>query len=135
MRSSDPLVETIARACAGLVVASETDSDVTPVVFHVPRGTSIDCEVVLALAGHDPATRCDGVSLHEFFEPLGRRRAWHDRQDAEMAQGFRRLERLLRRRLDEPRVFRIGDRSIEVLVLGRARDGRVVGVRTSAVET
>jgi len=135
VRSSDPLVESIARACQGLVVTSETDSDVSPVVFSAPRGTSINCEVVLALVGSGPATRCDEVPLGEFFEPLGRRRDWHDRQDAEMAQGFRRLERLLRRRLDEPRVFRIGDRSIEVLVLGRTRDGRIAGVRTSAVET
>ena len=135
MQRSDPLVESIARACEGLVVTSETDSDVSPVVFRAPRVTVIGREVVLALVGQDPATRCDEVSLREFFEPLGRRRDWHDRQDAEMAQGFRRLERVLRRRLDEPRVFRIGDRSIDVLVLGRARDGRVVGIRTSIVET
>ncbi|MGB5037166.1 MAG: nuclease A inhibitor family protein [Blastocatellia bacterium] len=135
MQRSDPLVESIARACEGLVVTSETDSDVSPVVFRSPRGLAIGCEVVLALVGQDPATRCDEVSLREFFEPRGRRRDWHDRQDAEMAQGFRRLERVLRRRLDEPRVFRIGDRSIDVLVLGRARDGRVVGIRTSIVET
>lgn len=135
MRGSDPLLESIARACDGLAVTSETDAPVVAVDFRAPSGTALTLEEVLRLVGRDGATRAEEQSLREFFEPLGRRREWHDGRDAEMAQRFRRLERVLQRRLTDTRVFRIGDRTIDVWVLGRARDGRLVGVQTSVVET
>lgn len=135
MRGSDPLLESIARACNGLVVTSETDAPVAPVELRVPLGSALTPRDVLRLVGRDVATPIEELSLREFFEPLGRRREWHDGRDAEMAQRFRRLERILQRRLTDARVFRIGDRSIDVWVLGRTRDGRIVGVQTRVVET
>lgn len=135
MRGSDPLLDSIARACNGLVVTSETDAPVVAVEFRVPLGSLLTAQDVLRLVGRDVETRIEEQSLREFFEPLGRRRDWHDGRDAEMARRFRRLERILQRRLTDARVFRIGDRSIDVCLLGRARDGRIVGVQTSVVET
>lgn len=135
MRGSDPLLESIARACNGLVVTSETDAPVVAVEFRSPSGTALTPQDVLRLVGRDPATRAEEQTLREFFEPLGRRRKWHDGRDAELAQRFRRLERILQRRLTDARVYRIGDRSIDVWILGRARDGRLVGVQTRLVET
>lgn len=135
MRGPDQLLESIARACNGLVVTSETDSPVVAVAFRLPLGSALTEQDVLGLVGRDVATRIEEQSLPEFFEPLGRRRDWHDGRDAEMAQRFRRLERILQRRLTDARVFRIGDRSIDVWVLGRARDGRLVGVQTRVLET
>lgn len=135
MRSSDPLVESIARACDGLVVSSESDATISAVSFRPISGATLSRADVLTLVERDPTSHVDELSLSRFFEPLGRRRAWHNAGDAEMAQRFRRLERLLQRRLTGVRVFRIGERSIDVWVLGRARDGRVVGVQTTVVET
>lgn len=116
-------------------MTSESDATVSPVALVVPSGVRLDAETVRSLVGREPATHIDEQSLREFFEPHGRRRDWHDGRDAEMAQRFRRLERLLQRRLTDARVFRIGDRTIDVWILGRARDGRIVGVQTRLVET
>lgn len=135
MRGSDPLLESIARACEGLVVTSESDAPMSAVAFPAPSGLPRSPVIVLGLVGRDAATHVEEQTVREFFEPLGRRRAWHDGRDAEMTQRFRRLERLLQRRLTDTRVFRIGERSVDVWILGRARDGRIVGVRTSVVET
>ena len=135
MRGSDPLLDSIARACNGLVVTSETDAPVVAVEFRVPLGSLLTAQDVLRLVGRDVETRIEEQSLREFFEPLGRRRDWHDGRDAEMARRVRRLERILQRRLTDARVFRIGDRSIDVWLLGQARDGRIVGVQTRVAET
>lgn len=135
MTPARTVLESLAAACEGLIVTSESDSDVTPLVVEAPGKGELTPALVLALLGRDPTADVEATTVGAFLGPLGRPRPWHDAAEKEMASRFRRLRRLLERRFDGATVYRIGRRSIDVVILGRAEDGRLAGVRTRVVET
>lgn len=74
-------------------------------------------------------------NLDEFFKRHIETSDPYDRRAQEIRPRYEALRELLRRRLIEPRVYRVGAVEVSCYVVGRAESGRTVGVRTVAVET
>jgi hypothetical protein len=122
------------RATDGLVYQSETDAALEPVLYESRDGEAIDAAALAALAGIDAGAKVEEIEVDDFFAPLVAIEDWYGEDEKRAARRFARLERLLKRALDEPRVYRFGEREIDIFVVGRA-GGEIAGVRTKAVET
>jgi hypothetical protein len=124
----------IRRAAKGLSFQSETDAPVEPCRLRGYGGTSLTADDLVAHLGLAPDTPRAETSLDDFFASQVEEEEWFELEDRERAARFRALVEALRE-LDDVRVYKLGDRSIAVFVLGRNAAGRFVGVKTRVVET
>ncbi|MDM7922557.1 MAG: nuclease A inhibitor family protein [Pyrinomonadaceae bacterium] len=127
------VIERIAKACLGLVYISETDSEVEAVSGG--RADSVSEAAFRSSFKFDKDLRIEQADPNEFFERLTRQRDWHTEPDRANAAGFARLEAVMEEELKELRVFRVGNVSIDIYVVGSDHRGRMMGVRMHAVET
>lgn len=125
----------VAKAADGLFYPSETDAPVEPFVMTGFEDEELTPEALLAFTERDAETPVETAELDAFFAPLVEEQDWHGPEERGAAKRFGRLRRLLERSLRDIRVFRVGERELDVYVLGRTRDGRFAGIRTRAVET
>jgi hypothetical protein len=123
------------RATVGLLVRSETDAPITVVSGGAAPSTGLTKAFVLERFGFAPGTPVRMKTLYAFLTPHMRHWAWHTRAEARTVYRFRRLAVVLQRTLRSVRVFEIGDRVKDVLVLGVTPTGECVGLRTIVVET
>lgn len=132
---STALAGRIKRATSGLVYQSETDAPVRPFRVDGLTGDALTPELLLGRLGREPSTPVATVDFDDFFADLVADQDWYGDEERDMAKRFRRLVRLLKRALDDLTVFKVGEREVDVYILGRAPDGAFVGVTTKAVET
>lgn len=126
-------VRRVREAVEGLTYPSETDAPLEPFELRGFRGERLCAEDVLAHVGSEgPVVE---MELDAFFAPAIEEQDWYGPEERAQAARFRELLRLLRESLDDIRVFKVGERSIDVYVIGRMRDGRYAGITTRVVET
>jgi hypothetical protein len=105
-------------ACEGLYYISETDAPFT-VVDRI------------AEEGEPSETR----SFEAFFAPLIAIRPGHQEQQIERAKKFLELKSLLEGSLHDLVVYKFGEVRRRIYVIGRDKDGELLGLRTESVET
>jgi len=125
--------DALAAKCSGLIFVSEIDAPVE-VVFGK---TTKDNSNAPILSSVEPFgnKKINEVSFERFFSRLMSHKEWHTPEQAINAQRFLELKMFLESELQGLNVFRVGEINIEIYILGIDRNGRVVGVRTHAVET
>jgi hypothetical protein len=128
------LAERLKAATDGLVYQSESDAPVEPFVMSGFDGAGLTPEALLAFTKRDASTPVASVAFDEFFEPLVAIEDWYGDEERESAKRFRRLKRLLAT-FDDVKVYRVGERSLDVYVVGKAPSGEFAGLTTKAVET
>jgi hypothetical protein len=129
------LTARLERATSGLVYQSETDAPVTPYRLDGFEGAELTEASLLAHLGRDAGTPVATVAVDEFFADLVADQEWYGDEERDMARRYRRLVRMLERALKDLKVYRVGEREVEIYVLGRTRTGEFAGVTTRAVET
>jgi hypothetical protein len=132
---STALAARVKRATSGLVYQSETDAPVTPYRVDGFTGETLTPAVLLEQLGREPSTPVTTVEFDDFFADLVADQDWYGDDERKMAKRFRRLVRVLERALEDLRVYKVGEREVEIYVLGRTTGGEFVGVTTKAVET
>lgn len=130
---SDPFLESIGKACEGLVYVSETDSAVLP--FKVSTAGPDVAKTILEHAGMDSNAPVDVVSFDAFFDRLTVEKDWHGEREKKRAKKFLELEKLLKEYLRDLKVYRLGKIRIGIYAAGIDRNGCLAGIRTEAVET
>jgi hypothetical protein len=131
-RSLDGRLE---RATADLVYQSETDAPVRPYRVEGFDGDTLTAEALLESLGCDATTPVTTVEFDDFFADLVADQDWYGDDERAMAKRYRRLVRLLKRALKDLRVFKVGERDLDIYILGRTPAGEFAGVTTKAVET
>jgi hypothetical protein len=132
---STALAGRIKRATSGLVYQSETDAPVAPYRVDGLTDDALTPEVLLERLGREPSTPVATVEFDEFFADLAADQDWYGDEERDMAKRYRRLVRVLKRALADLKVYKVGEREIEIYVLGRTPAGEYLGVTTKAVET
>lgn len=129
----EPLEKRIEKACRGLSYMSETDEPVEP--FFGGKACALSREEILKATGSDAKARIEETDPNSFFKRLTAIEDWYTPAQKKNARRFASLEKLLRNNLPELRVFRIGRIRIAIYVAGLDKNGNILGVKTSAVET
>lgn len=145
---SIPVLET---ASAGLWFTSESDYPLEIWSLPAPAAPLTTANAASALAGAysfrvgtlplDQRT-AEEVDLAWFFDRYTVEQDWWDPQQRADAEAWRGLRDVFERQVLSPQVFRFGRQvgnilsgDIDVFVIGRTRDGAIVGVRTVSIET
>jgi len=116
----DKVLAALRKASAGLLYPSETDSPFEPFVGDKALNTAA---TVRKLAGLPRTAKCEEVSLDDFFGDLMEEKE------------FRALRTALENTLSDVKAYRCGSIRVTHLVAGTAADGRLAGLKTTAVET
>lgn len=129
----DDLAERIRRACRGLIFISETDEPIE--LFEGGVVEKVTKKTVLEQAGHPSNSPAETGDLHEFFARLMRVEEWYPSERKADAKRFAKLKKMLEEDLTDPGVFKIGRIRLDVYVVGMDKGGRLIGIKTKAVET
>ena len=123
-KAKDAVLDALARASKGLHYISETDAGFEP--FAWKDGDALTEDRLRQLAGEPAGTAVEPTSLDDFFGAV----------PSEDRAAFQKLAAALRAQLSGVKVYKVGDEAERrVYVVGKARDGRWAGLKTTVVET
>ena len=119
-------------ACKGLFYISEIDAPVE--AFASKTDSLVGGDIVQQIAGKTDET-IEEADFTKFFERLTAVKDWHGEQEKTRAKKFLDLQKLIEENLSNRKVFRLGDIRIRIYAVGLDSEGRLVGIKTNAVET
>ena len=123
-RGKDPVLEALKQASKGLSYTSETDAPLEP--FAWKGGDKLTDAQLLKLAGAEEGTAVEQTTLEDFFRTV----------PPEDKAKFDKLAKVLQEQLSGIKVYKVGDEAErEVYLVGKAKDGRWAGLKTTVVET
>jgi hypothetical protein len=102
----------------------ETEADFEPFVWK--DGGELTHQRLLTLSGAEPGTPVEEMTLDDFFRAV----------PSEVKARFQKLTRALQDQLSVVKVYKLGEEAEkEVYIVGKTKDGRWAGLKTSVVET
>jgi hypothetical protein len=128
----DPLLASLSDACRGLVFISETDAEIVPFAAGEVRSRTTESYLE---ALHIDGKNIEEASFDNFFARLTAEKDWHRAPDKKRVRQFSKLQKVLEKELEDLRVLRVGRIRIDIYVVGVTGNGRLVGVKTKAIET
>ena len=135
MATASDCAQKLQSAAKGLLYPSEADKPVKVVSGPAEAGTGpITADLVRALCKLPDEAPARELTLDEFFQPVTAVMDWYGPDEKARAAGFQELESVVRG-LKDPRAFRFGETTAELIVVGRDDAGNLAGVRTQVVET
>lgn len=133
MEQSTPqpsLLQELQQASEGLLFMSENDYPLTAFVWE-KAADGFNPDLLLARAGHPAGTLVETRTVDNFFRNAIR----DDLYGEEAAARFRQVVELLKARLTDIQVYRLGEISIDVYVVGKTSTGDLAGYSTRVIET
>ena len=131
-----PATAALRRAVAGLSYPSESDEPLEVFDWGAApgRGPLTDAQL-WHLSGMPPEARVERVEPARFFDRLVRPK--HPRGQVTPAQAgrYEALLGVLQGELADLEVIKVGQSEVAIFIIGRAKDGHLVGIRTGATET
>lgn len=134
MSSEDQLEQELAEATDGLMMMSESEYPFEVVHFDAAKEPTPE-EIRRASGESESAPVSDGRTVEEFFRAAVSEADWMGDEERATAAKFRALVRLLKDRLADLKVYRVGDINQAVLIVGRGPKGKWLGLKTRVVET
>lgn len=128
------LVADLQKLTENLTWMSETDEPIQ--VFCWQECAAIESnEQLLELTNHSATDPVEVVDLEKFFEPAVTEQDWFGDEEKETAAQYRSLLSALKQNLTEIKVYRIGEVTINVYIVGLTEAKNIVGIQTQVVET
>jgi hypothetical protein len=119
-----PAVDALQKASRGLLMPSESDAPFQALLWDA--GGDLTAERVLQLARQPTGTAVEEDTLEGLFRTV----------PAEDRGTFQKLQQVIQEQLAGVKVFRVGDEpEKDVYIVGKTRDGKLAGLKTSVVET
>ena len=119
-----PVVEALRKASTGLQFTSETEAGFEPFLWE--GGDKLTRQRLLGLAGAEKGTAVEEDTLDRFFHAV----------PPEDKAKFDKLAKALREQLSDIKVYKVGDEAEkQVYVVGKTKDGRWAGLKSTVVET
>jgi hypothetical protein len=133
--TNSELCEQLQQASDGLLFISESDYPFEVLHWEASDRLVITLETILQKTGHPVDTPVEVVDIDSFFAIATTEQEWHNPEERETSKRFQALVETLRRNLNEIKVYRLGERSIDVYIIGKTPTGDYAGLSTKVVET
>jgi hypothetical protein len=117
----------------GLCYISETDAPISPFVGGKAEG--VTKEEILRQTKSAPDTPVEERVFAEIFARLTKIQDWFGDEEKASAAKFEKLKNFLEKNLKDLKVFKLGAIQIKIYFVGLDAEGRLMGIRTEAVET
>jgi hypothetical protein len=123
-KGKDPTLDALKAASKGLLFPSESEAPLEP--FAWKDGGALTHERLLELAGAEAGTSVEETDLATLLRTI----------PPEDKAKFDRLAKVLQEQLTGIKAYKVGDEAEkEVYIVGKTKDGRWAGLKTSVVET
>lgn len=124
-KEKDAVLDALKKASKGLRYTSETDAPLEPFVWE-GIGDKLTVKQVPKLAGAAEGTAVEQTTLDAFFGAV----------PPEDKARFDNLAKALQEQLSGIKVYKVGDEAEKVVyIVGKTKDGRWAGLKTTVVET
>jgi hypothetical protein len=121
---ASPVVDALRQASTGLRMPSESDAPFKPFLWDA--GADLTHEKLLQLAHEPRGTPVEEGTLDDLFATV---------PSADLPR-FQALRKALEQQLSGVKVYKVGDEAERnVYVVGKTKDGKLAGLKTSVVET
>jgi hypothetical protein len=125
------LLERLQSLYDGLYFLSESDYQFEVMYYPMaPEGQELP-SLIPQWLGVPTDSKVEVEELPYFF----RNHTKEESEDEETARRFRELQTYLEENLQDVKVYRVGERKITVLILGKTATGDVAGLKTTVIET
>lgn len=132
LSQSDALIP-ILKAADGLLMPSESDYPFTP--FRWPGSGPLTPDALVVHLELPQDTLVAVRDITQFFASLVTTREWHTDEDRVQVSRFLALRDALTTHLADLIVYRVGEISIQVFIVGTDANGAKVGLHTTQIET
>ena len=120
----DPVLDALQKASKGLRYTSETDAPLQPFVWQGSGELTPEQVKKQASVAADEAV--EESALDSFFHAV----------PSEDKAKFQKLSQVLKEQLSGIKVYKIGEEAEkDVYIVGKTKDGRLAGLKTTVVET
>lgn len=133
MTTNQEIKEKLQQASSYLLMSSESDYPFE--IFLWEDENLITPDIILRLGGYPKSTIVETTNLNDFFRNCAFSQDWHDRTQKEQVHKFQNLINVLNSYLQDIQVFRIGEISIDVFILGKTDNNNIAGLKTTVIET
>ena len=127
------LLAELSQACDGLMWLSE--SDYPWQVIDWQNENEIDRQTLLQHYEYHPQTRVSTKTLNSFFQNATTEQEWHDEIERAEVKRYQSLYSWLKNNLKDIQVFLVGEVEVDVYVLGRLSNNRIIGLSTKMIQT
>jgi hypothetical protein len=132
--TTTPELQPLCDAAEGLLMQSESDAPFVPCFWPDVKTDELLPERVREFLGAPADAKIELVSVQSFFRNATTEEDWHNAEEAATVQKFKTLVKTIKKTLRKPRVFCIGESTVECYILGEVANG-VGGLKTQVVET
>lgn len=127
-----PTVGKLRQATDDLLYPSESDASFEVVHWPDHKAAPTAAELAKVLGRADEA---EELTIDEFFESLVEEDDSQDDEEKAIVQRFRDLKKIIEQELKNAKVFRFGSVEVTIFIVGCAKEGDWIGLKTSSVET
>lgn len=127
------ILEQLKRASDGLLFMSESEYPCE--AFLWPDIAPATPEKVLKLTNHPQDTPVQVEGVDDFFQVATTEEDWHEEEEKVTVKRFQTLVQELKKNLTNLQVYRLGNKEIDVYVVGQTPAVNLAGIYTKVVET
>ena len=132
-QGEDQLLSDLKEATKGLLFMSESDYPFE--IIHWDKTQEITPDFLRKEAKKSANDPVEERSVDEFFKQAASMQDWHGNDEKVTAQQYQALVKLLKERLTDLKVYRVGSVNLTVFIVGKDQAGDWVGLSTQVVET
>jgi hypothetical protein len=129
------LEEKLKNLVDGLLMLSETDAPFEYYILEDSKDLLLNKETVATIAGKTTGDEIETETLEHFFRNMVRLNPEDSDERKKEAARFKELQEQLQQQLQDVKVYRAGNTSITIYILGKTDNGDIAGLRTLIVET
>ena len=131
----DPTIEKLRNAAFGLYFMSESDFPLEIFTPDTQPPAGLSDLVLLDWAQKPAGSPIEKVELPFFFRNQVRQLPEHSPVEKNRAERFRNLQKVLLEELTDVTVYRIGKTQVSAFIIGKTKEGKYAGLKTTLIET
>ena len=133
--NNSEIIEQLKSASDGLLCMSESEYPFEVFSWESQELLPLTTEKILQQTGHPQDTPVEVVTVDNFFRVATTEQDWYGEEEKETLQKYQALVETLKQNLSSPEVYRLGEREIDVYIVGQTPAGGLTGLSTKVIET
>jgi hypothetical protein len=135
VRSNAEIVELLRSASANVFWMSETDAPFTVLLWEELSAKTMTPARLLRWLQRPRRCPVTQVEVEAFFADVTQPQDWHGEEEVQTVQQYQQLLTALQDNLTDLQVYRLGEITIDIYIVGKTPSGQWISLMTQAVET
>lgn len=132
--TNSEIIDQLKSACDGLLCMSESDYPFEVFLWESLKAP-LTKEKILQQTGHPQDTPVQVVTVDDFFRVATTEQDWYGEEELATLKQYQDLVKILKQNLSNLEVYRLGEREIDVYIVGQTPVGNLAGLSTKVIET